>query len=176
MKESCFRRLRWNSKWMILGLPATAYGLWCLLPQFWHGFHAIATLMGLLCLLAFGHCVWYGLETVHITDQTVTLQLGPFVLRRIPVGEIRTITSASISLTKGDAFRENLIFLSPRRLDEMIHVPSERPRAALHKYFESRMKYIYLHPAEGIWLQYTGDEIAKLFPDAENFMLESEKA
>lgn len=171
MKESCFRRLRWNSKWMILGLPATAYGLWCLLPQFWHGFHAIATLMGLLCLLAFGPCVWYGLETVHITDQTVTLQLGPFVLRRMEAGEIRTITSASISLTKGDSFRENLIFLSPRRLDEMIAVPSESPRAALHKYFESRMKHIYLHPGEGIWLQDPGREIETLFPYAESFIL-----
>ena len=161
---------------MILGLPGTAYGLWCLLPQFWHGFHAIATLMGLLCLLAFGPCVWYGMETVHITDQTVTLKLGPFVLRRMAAGEIRTITSASISLTKGDSFRENLIFLSPRRLDEMIDVPSESPRAALHKYFESRMKHIYLHLGEGIWLQDPGREVESLFPYAESFILKKDKS
>lgn len=176
MDEVRFRRLRWSSKWMILGVPGTVYGLWCFLSQFWYGFHAIVTLQGLLFLWGFGPCVWYGLETVHITAQTVILKLGPFVLRSIPVGEIRTVTSAAIAFSKGGGFCENLVFLSPRRMDEMIFVPSERPRAALHKYFETQMKHIYMHPREGIWLQYTGDEIAKLFPNAENFILKSEKA
>lgn len=174
MDKVCFHRLRWNSKWMILGIPGTAYGLWCLLPQFWYGFSAIATLAGLLFLWACGPCVWYGLETVHIMAQEVTLKLGPIVLRRLPTSEIRVITSAAIGLVKGGGFCETLIFLSPRRLEEMIFVPSENPRGALHKYFDSKMKHIYMHPREGIWLQYPGDEIADLFPNAENFILQHE--
>lgn len=175
MDKVCFRRLRWNSRWMLLGIPGTAYGLWCLLPQFWHGFHAIATLMGLLCLLAFGPCVWYGLQTVHITAQAVTLKLGPVVLRQMPVSHIHTVTSVSVGLVKGNSFYEQLIILSPRRLEEMIFVPSENPRGALHQYFDGKMKHIHLPASEGIWLQYTDDEIANRFPCAENFILKPEK-
>lgn len=175
MKELRFRRLRWNSPWMIFGAPGTIVGIWFLVHQIWNGFHAMSTLIGLLLLFVAGPIVLYCLETVSITEQEVMLKLGPIVLRRMPVSEVRTITSAAINIGRGGSCCENLIFLSPKRLDEMIFTPSEHPREALHTYYGSKMTVHFLHPREGIWLQYTGDEIAKLFPNAENFILKSEK-
>lgn len=175
MERACFRRLRWNSPWMILGAPGTIFGIWCLIHQVWNGFSAVSTLMGLLCLLAFGPIVLYCLETVSITAQEVTLKLGSVVLRRLPVSEIRTITSAAIYIGRGGSCCEHLIFLSLRRLNEMIFTPSEHPRESLHAYFASKMKFVFLDPREGLWLYYTDDRIAKLLPDAENFILNAEE-
>ena len=175
MKKTRFPCLRWNSKWMLLSVPLTVYGLYCLLGQFWYGFHPVATLMGLFCMYAFAPCVWYGLQTIHITPQTVMLKLGPIVLRQISVSDIRTITSVSVSLVKGNIFNEIFIILSPQPLGEIIDLSSKNPRGALHKYFDSKMKHIYMHPREGIWLQDTDDEIEKSFPNAENFILKSDK-
>lgn len=176
MKESCFRRLRWNSKWMFFGVPGTIVGIWFLIHQFWNGFTILSTLVGLFWLIVAGSIVLYSLETVSITEQEVILKFGPIVLRRMPISEVRTVTSAAINIGRGGSCYENLVFLSSKRLNEMIFTPSEHPRESLHTYYESKIWTHFLHPREGIWLQYTGDEIAKLFPDAENFMLESEKA
>ena len=175
MDKVCFRRLRWNSKWMILGVPGTIVGIWFMVHQLWNGFNALSTLMGLFWLIVAGSIVLYCLETVSITEQEVMLKLGPIVLLRMPVSEVRTITSAAINIGRGGSCYENLIFLSPKRLDEMIFTPSEHPRESLYAYYESKMTTHFLHPREGIWLQYTGDEIAKLFPNAENFIMKPDR-
>lgn len=168
MDKVCFHRLRWNSKWMLLSVPLAAYGLYCLLGQFWHGFHPAVTVQGLICLCGFAPCLWYGLQTIHITDRAVTLKLGPLVLRQLPLGDIRTLTSVSVGL---NGFNEIWVILSPRPLEEMVALPSEDPRGDLHKYFDTKRKLLYLPPSEGIWLQDPGRELEKLFPNAENFVL-----
>lgn len=174
MKQLCFQRLRWNSAWMFYGGFGSIWGLWCLIHQIWNGFNLISTLVGFVCLLGFGPIVLCCLETVSIGEREVTLKLGSIVLRRMPVGEVRTVTSASIGMAKGRGGRENVVILSPKPLDEMIFTPSEHPRESLLAYYESKMKWYYLPVSDGIWFQYTGDEIAKLFPNAENFILKSE--
>ena len=176
MKESCFRRLRWKTPWMFYGVFGSIWGIWCLVHQIWNGFNLISTLMGLVCLLGFGPIVLCCLETVSIGEKEVALKLGSVVLRRIPVSPIRTVTSVSIGMAKGRGGRENVVILSTKRLDEMIFTPSEHPRESLLTYYESKMRWYYLPGEEGIWLQYTGDEIAKLFPNAEKYILKSEKS
>lgn len=175
MDELRFRRLRWNSPWMFYGGFGSIWGIWCLVHQIWNGFHAVSTLVGLVCLLGFGPIVLCCLETVSISAQEVTLKLGPIALRRIPVSQIRTVTSAAIGMAKGRGGCENLVILSPKRLDEMIFTPTEHPRELLHTYYESKMKWYFLPPSEGIWLYHGDNRIAERFSDADNYVMYYER-
>lgn len=157
---------------MILGAPGTVWGVWCLAQQLWNGFDVFFMLMGLLCLFAlFGPIVLYCLETVCITSHEVVLKLGPVVLRRIPVREIRTVINVAIYIGRGGSCCEIITFLSLKEADEMIRMPSEHPREALHKYFEAKMKYIFLPLREGIWLYDSDSQVAGLLPNAESYCI-----
>lgn len=175
MDRACFRRLRWTSPWMIFGAPGTIFGIWFLVHQLWNGFNIMSTLMGLLLLFVAGPIVLYCLETVVITEQEVTLKLGPIVLRRMPVSEVRTVTSAAINIGRGGSCYEKMIILSPKRLDEMIFAPSEHPRESLQAYYESKMLTHFMHPREGIWLYHGDNRIAELFVDVDNYAMHYER-
>ena len=179
MNEVIFRRLNWNSPWMFLGAPGIIACFGLLVFMLWNGYSAGPLLCGLVLVASFGTIPLYCLERVVITEQSILLKIGPTVLRRIPIDQIRTITSTSISIGKSNSCCESLIFLSPKRADELTHGVGKPSRESICAYFESKMILHFLQPQEGLWLSYSdsrAEQIAKMIPNADNYLMNHERS
>ena len=164
MDELHFRRMRWNSQWMILYGPITAFGVWCLLQQIWNGFSEGSTIAGVISAgLGLTVCLCC-LETVQIDENEIQLRLGQIILRRIPTESIRTLVRTYVSVGKGGSCAESIIILSPHSQKELRKRSNENP----DRYYNTRVISGIMSRSEGLWLQYSEERMKQLHASLPN--------
>lgn len=171
MEKYCFQRLRWNSPWLILHGPVTAFGSWCLLQQIWNGFSLGTTIVGLIFIgIGLTVCLCC-LETVHIGEREIQLKLGAIILRRIPATTIQTLVRTYVAVGKGGSCGESLIILSLRSVKEL-RKRGENTLAGLDLYYNTHFFCGFMPQSEGLWLSYSSERMEQLkaaLPNATEF-------
>ena len=171
MKSTCFRRLRWNSPWLLLYAPVAAFGLWCLMHQIWNGFSVVSTILGIVLVAICTPGCLACLETVEIEKEEIRLKLGPIVLCRISTSAIRTLVRIYVTIGKGGSCGESLLILSPYTEKEL-RKRSRNVRNDLCAYYSLRIICGVMPRSEGLWLSYSRermDQLQAALPGATEF-------